>query len=304
MDSSSLLRFLFLGTIWGGSYTFIKIALEGLAPGQLVLARIVLGLVALLVVIWLRRVGLPRIGGVWAHMVVTATLGMVAPFLLLAWGEIYTSAAMTGMLIASLPLITLGLAAALLPSERATTRKVIGLVVGFVGVVLVLAPWRSDPGSLKGQLAVLGAAACYAGQTVYVRRFLSSRGVTPLALATSQFVVAVLLQALVMPFLSWREPSVTWRVGISIVLLGVIGTGLGYVLYFRLIADLGATTASAVNYLVPVSALVISVSILHEEVTWNMILGALTVLLGLAFAENRLSVPRFIRASDSRPRRP
>lgn len=287
MNRSSLLRFVLLGSIWGSSYTFIKVAGEGLTPSQVVLGRIGLGVITLLIIMGVRRVALPPWGSAWAHFIITATLGMVAPFLLLAWGEHFTSAAMAGTVIAALPLITLAVATVALSTERATVRKTLGLVIGFVGVLLVISPWRSDPGSLKGQLAVLGAAVCYALQTVYVRKFLSPKGFTPLALAAAQLLVALLLQAVVTPFLAWNPPALSFLIVASMLVLGIFGTGVAYVLYFGLIRDLGATRASAVNYLVPVAALLISTILLRESSTWNMWLGVAVVLVGLAVAENR-----------------
>ena len=287
MNGSSLLRFVLLGCTWGSSYTFIKVAGEGLSPSQIVLGRIGLGLTTLLIIIGIRRVALPPWGSAWAHFIITATLGMVAPFLLLAWGEHFTSAAMAGTVIAALPLVTLTVATVALSTERANVRKTLGLMIGFVGVLLILSPWRSDPGSLKGQLAVLGAAVCYALQTVYVRKFLSPKGFSPLALAAAQLLVAIVLQAAVTPFLEWHAPSFTFQIVASMLVLGIFGTGMAYVLYFGLIRDLGATRASAVNYLVPVAALLISTIVLGESSTWNMWLGVAVVLLGLAVAENR-----------------
>lgn len=306
MNGASALRFLLLGLIWGGSYTFIKVSLDGLTPSQLVLARLLLGLTFLLAFVAVRRVKLPPLGVTWGHIAVTSILGMVAPFLLLAWAETRTSAAMAGVIIAALPLVTLAAATAMLPAERATWRKTAGLLLGFAGVVLVISPWGSDPGSLLGQLAVLGAALCYAGQTVYLRKYLSMRGYSALALAASQLVLATVLQSVVTPFMPWRTPSLdSWSVALSIVILGVVCTGVAYVLYFRLIADLGATTASAVNYLVPVAAVVISTTTLGEPVTWNMLVGVVTVLVGLAIAENRLKqIGRFSSAGPAVPTGP
>lgn len=297
MSRMSLIRFMSLGLIWGTSYTFIKLADSGLTPSQVVLGRLLIGMVTLLVIIRIGRVKLPASGRVWAHFCVTAALGMVAPFLLLAWGEQYASAAMAGVLIASLPLCTLAAVTVLLPAERASWQKIGGLLTGFAGVVIIFAPWQSGAGSVGGQFAVLGAAACYAMQTVYIRKFLSPRGIPALALAAAQLIVAVILQAVITPALPWHAPRLTWEVMVSVLALGAFGSAVAYTLYFRLIADLGATTASTVNYLVPVVAIVASVAVLSDSITWNMLCGVALVLAGLAFAERRVPLPRIRRAA-------
>jgi drug/metabolite transporter (DMT)-like permease len=128
---------------------------------------------------------------------------------------------------------------------------------------------------------------------VYVRKHLfSSRGLAPLSLAAAQLAAAAALQALVTPFLAWEPPEPTGRVVASIVALGLLCTDLAYVLYFRLIGDLGAATASTVNYVVPVAAVLVSVLLLGEPVTWNLLVGGLVVLGGVAYAENRLKLRR------------
>ncbi|WP_018680895.1 DMT family transporter [Actinokineospora enzanensis] len=288
MSRVNVILFVLLSLIWGSSYTFIKVAVDGLTPAQLVLARVFLGAVVLLTVLRVTRGSLPRSAAVWGHTAITAILGMIAPFLLLAWGEQRTSAAMAGVLIAATPLFTLAAVTAALPAERATWRKGIGFLVGFIGVVLVIGPWSTSGGSLGGQLAVLGAAACYAAQTVYVRKMLAQKGIPPLVSATSQVLMATLLQLIVTPFFPWKTPHPTWGIGLSVLLLGVVGTGLAYLVYFRLIGDMGAANASAVNYLVPVTAVLISLVTLQESITWNMIVGTVVVLAALAFAENRV----------------
>ncbi|GLY50493.1 DMT family transporter [Lentzea sp. NBRC 102530] len=288
MDKASVARFLLLALLWGSSFTFIKVSLEGLTPGQLVLGRLVLGAAVLLSVAALRSVALPRSAQVWGHIAAAGLFGNVVPFLLLSYGEKTTGAGIAGVLIGATPLLTLGLAAAALPSERATPRKAVGLALGFVGVVLLIGPWHESLGSLGGRMACFGAAVSYAIGFVYVRRFLSPLGLAPLALAAAQLVSAAVLQAVVTPFLDWRTPHLTWPVTASIVLLGLFSTGLAYVLYFRLIGDAGATTASAVNYVVPVFAVLVSVVFLGEHVTWNLVAGGLVVLVGVAYAENRL----------------
>jgi drug/metabolite transporter (DMT)-like permease len=289
MSRVNLMQILLLGLIWGTSYTFIKTGLDGLSPSQLVLARLGLGLVFLVAVLALWSIGLPRIGRVWGHLAVSSALGMVIPFLLLGYGEQHTSAAMAGMLIAVLPLATLAAVTVFLPSERVSRRKLYGFLLGFAGVALIVAPWEGAPGELTGQLAVIGAAVSYAAQTVYIRKYLVPHGLSPVAQATGQVVMALVLQTAAQPAFGWSSMELTWPVVVSAVLLGVFGTGAAYVLYFRLITDLGAATASSVNYLVPVVGAVSATVLLGDSITWNMLAGVLTVMAGLAFAEGRLS---------------
>jgi drug/metabolite transporter (DMT)-like permease len=298
LPARSLLRLALLAVLWGSSFTFIKLSLEGLTPGQLVLGRLVLGAAALLAVAAYRRVGLPRSRDVWGHVAVAALLGNVVPFLLLSYGEQTTSAGMAGVLVGCTPLLTLALAAVALPGERATARKATGLVVGFVGVVLVVGPWRDLAGSIGGQLACLGSALSYAAGFVYVRKYLSPRRLAALSLAAAQLLAAVALQAAATPLLDWHTPRFTGRVIIGILVLGLLSTGWAYVLYFRLISDLGATTASAVNYLVPVAGVIVGVAVLSEPVAWNLLAGGAVVLAGVAFAEDRV---RFRRTAPHHP---
>lgn len=264
------------------------------------LARLVLGAAVLLSVVSVRKVKLPPVGIVWLHVAVTAVFGMVAPFLLLAWGERSTSAALAGTITAATPLLTLVAAATVLQTERATWLRTACLVVGFGGVILVISPWQSSRGSLAGELACLGAAVCYAVQTAYVRRFLSGRGFAPVALAASQLIAATALQAAaVTPLTAWQNPSFSGPVILSIAILGSVNTGVAYVLYFRLIRDLGATTAAAVNYFVPIFAVVIGVLALGDPVTWNMVIGTAVVLGAFALAENRVRPATILRLSRS-----
>jgi len=253
-----------------------------------VLTRLVLGAAVLLTFIAVRRVRLPPLGIVWAHVTVTAVFGMVAPFFLLAWGERSTSAALAGVLTAATPLLTLAIATTVLQTEKASWQRTSLLIAGFVGVIIVIAPWQSSNRSLIGQLACLGAAGCYAIQTAYVRRFLSRRGIAPLSLAAAQLIVASALQAVVTPLMPWQTPSLAWSIVFSVVVLGAVNTGVAYVLYFWLIRDIGATTAAAVNYFVPILAVLIGVVVLADRVTGNMVIGTALVLLSFALAENRL----------------
>ncbi|MEU0554881.1 DMT family transporter [Dactylosporangium sp. NPDC006015] len=289
MKGLSALQFVALGIIWGSSYPLIKLAGEELSPGQQVLGRLVLGSAVLVLIAAVTRSRLPRFGFVWVHITVTTVLGMVAPFLLLAWGEQRTSASMAGVLTAATPLLTLALATVQLRSERATVRRTAGVILGFAGIVLVMAPWSELGGTIGGQLACLAVAGIYAAHAVFVRKFLSDRGIPPISSATAQTLVATVLLAVLQPFLGWHTPSsVGWHVVLSIVSLGVFGTGLAYVLYNRLIADIGATGASAVNYLVPFISLILSAVFLGEAITWNVLVGGVVIVASILLGEDQL----------------
>jgi drug/metabolite transporter (DMT)-like permease len=290
-------RFLLQAAIWGSSFSLIQVALRDMSASLLVLTRLalatlVLGLIA-------RGRGLRLVTGTltWAHVTVAAVLGMVAPYLLLSYGEGHTSAAVAGVLVGGTPMLTVLAAAAVLPDERTGRRQVGGYLLGFAGVVLVLSPWGTDLGSPWARLACFGAAASYAGGYVYVRRFLSGTGVGPLSLATSQLVAATVVQAIVTPVLPWQTPHLHWNGTLSVLVLGLLGTGYATILYFRLIADVGASTAAAVDYLVPVFAVIFGVTLLSEPVTWNLVAGGLTVLAGMAIVEGRLMSPIICRTA-------
>ncbi len=185
---TSTARLLTLALLWGSSFTFIKMSLEGLAPGQVVLFRLALGALMLLSVAALRGVRLPAGRRTWGLIAVAATLGNVAPFLLLSYGEQTATAGVAGALVGATPLLTLGIAAAVIPAERLARDAVLGLVVGFVGVLLVVAPWRDFDTSVVGSLACLGAAVSYAAGFVFVRKYLSSLQIPALSLAAAQTV--------------------------------------------------------------------------------------------------------------------
>jgi drug/metabolite transporter (DMT)-like permease len=225
----------------------------------------------------------------WGLVAVAAVLGNIVPFLLLAYGEQTATAGVAGALVGATPLLTLGLAAAAIPSERLGRGGVLGLVVGFVGVLLVVAPWRDFDTSVVGSLACLGAALSYAAGFVFVRRWLSPLQIPPLSLAAAQTLAATVLQGPLTPLLGWEAPDPTARVVGALLALGLLGSGLAYVLYFRLIADLGAAKASSVNYVVPVVAVALGVLALDEPVTWQLVAGGLLVLGSMAYARRQPS---------------
>ena len=289
MSRASLLRFTALSLIWGASFLFIKLALTGLSPLQIVLGRLSTGCAVLAVILLVRRQRLPREAAVWGHLTLMGIVANIVPFFLFAWGEQRITSGLAGVLNGSTPLFTLAIAVLALPEERWNPTRGMGLLLGFVGVVLVVGPWSQDPltSSLPGQVACLGAAACYGIAFVYTRRFLSPRGYPPLVLSTGQLGAATVLTTLAVPLWAADPVSLRLQVVVSVTVLGAVGTGLAYLLYYRLIRDEGATTSSMVTYVIPVVSVALGIIALGEPVTWNLFIGGAVVILGVALAEGR-----------------
>jgi drug/metabolite transporter (DMT)-like permease len=294
---SIAVRLALLAAIWGCSFLFIKVGLEGLSPTQIVLGRMAAGSAALLVVAAIRHQRLPSDFRLWVHLTVFAVLGNLLPFLLFAFGEERIASSRAGVLNATTPLCTLVVAMLFLPEERPDRHRLLGLVVGFAGVVVVVGPWNDHGGgSLSGQIACLGAAALYGVSFVYARRFITRPDVPPGALAAAQLLAGTGVMVLLSPFVARHAMHLNVRVAASVLVLGAAGTGIAYLVYHGLLRDAGATTTSLVTYLIPITAVVLGVTVLDEQVTWNLFAGAAVVIFGVALSENR--VPLGTRADD------
>jgi drug/metabolite transporter (DMT)-like permease len=267
----------------------VKLALRGLSPIQVVLGQLGLGAIVLLGVLAVRHRSLPHTPRMWVYLAGMAALANVAPYLLFSWSEQRISAGLAGALSGTTPLLTLLLAHAF-GVGRLTVTRVFGLVLGLVGVVLLAAPWHDGTRtvSLAGVLAALGAAACYAGSYVYARRLLTNRDTEPLVLSAAQLTVGACLIGVAIPWLGHEQITFTSTVVLSVVALGVLSTGIAYVLNYRLIQDEGPTAASMTNYLTPVVAVLLGVLFVDERLSWNLVVGTAIVLLGVWIAEHNL----------------
>jgi drug/metabolite transporter (DMT)-like permease len=155
-------------------------------------------------------------------------------------------------------------------------------------VVLLAAPWHdgSRAVSLAGVLAALGAAACYAGSYVYARLLLTNRGMEPLVLAAAQLTIGAVLLGIAVPWIGRQPITLSSSVVLSVVALGMLSTGIAYVLNYRLIQDEGPTAASMTNYHTPVVAVLLGIAFVNERLTWNLIIGTAMILVGLWIAEH------------------
>lgn len=277
--------FVGLAAIWGASFLFIKVAVDDLPPLLIALARCALGATVLLAVLAVRREGLPRSPRVWGHLAVVALLANAVPFTLFAAAEQHISSVLAGLWNATTPLLTLAVVVVALPQERPTAARVGGLLIGFLGVVVVLGPWQGVGGAqLAGQLMCLGATTGYGLAFPYLRRTLSGRPESALSMSAGQLLCATAMLAVAAP-LAGPVDGVGIDTAGSMLALGALGTGLAYVLNFTIIRRAGATIASTVTYVIPLFSTALGIVVLGERPTWNEALGALVVLAGVACAQ-------------------
>ncbi|HEX2849140.1 MAG TPA: DMT family transporter [Acidimicrobiales bacterium] len=290
-------RIVVLAVIWGWSFLFIKVAVEGMTPTTVAAARIVLGALVMVAMLALRREALPRDPQLWRHFAVMGFTYSALPFSLLAWGEQYITSALAAVLNASTPLFAALLTVVVL-EERLTRLQSVGLVLGFVGVAVAAGVGTGDiaASSIGGILAVIGTSASYGVAFVYARRHLG--GVAPITATCGQLLAATVL---VLPF----AVVTTLRQGIhlaphrilAVAILGVVGTGIAYVINYRSIADVGATRASVVTQLVPVVAVTVGVLFLHEPFRLKLVAGGALTILGIALLHDRVRFGARARAA-------
>lgn len=287
MKGAGLLRVAALAFIWGSGFLLIKISLRSFTPVELTFARLALGALILAAVLLLKRLALPHGRTLWLHLVAAALLGNAIPYTLFGVAEQTVDSNLAGAINATTPLWTLVFAFTFRQNKRLGTLQLLGMLIGFAGALLILAPWRSDSAPLPGVLACLAASASYGASYVYMGRYLTGRNLPPLVLSAGQLIAASGLLALALPFggdltAPWRPDAIA-----ALLALGIIGTGLAYVLNYRIITDDGPVLASTVTYLLPVVAVLAGLVILGEPITVNLIGGVAVVLLGVGLTRKQ-----------------
>ncbi len=289
--------FLALGVIWGCSFLFIKLGLQSLTPVQVAFGRLAVGAVTLLAIARLTRTSLPAAARTWRHLCVTALLFCSIPFTLFAFGETHVSSIMAGIINAATPLTTLAVTLLAFPEERPTRERIVGLMVGFAGVLVVLAVWQGfEGGELAGILACVAAICCYGLAFPYTRRHLAATGDGPIALATGQVLLgaAFLVPVVILESVLGGGRIVTpvaFDTIAGMLALGALGSGVAYILNTQIVLVAGSAVASSVTYVTPVVAVVVGAAFLGEPLGWNEPIGAVVILLGVAIAQGRIRLP-------------
>lgn len=286
--SGTVARMSALAVLWGSTFLWIKLALEGFAPVVVTVVRCALGSLVLLGLAVAARQKLPRDRTTWGRLTVGALLCNVVPFGLFAVGERTVDSGVAGVLNATTPLWSLLIGLALGGERGIRPMRLAGLLIGFAGTLLIFAPWTRAGLASWGSLALLGAAVSYAVAYAYMGRKLVGRGTEPLALSAAQLLAATGLSALALPVGSASlSPHVTVLSVVAVVVLGVFGTGVTFYLNYRLIADEGPTAAATVGYLLPVVSVVLGAVVLGEEIGARVVVGMVVVLGGVAVSRRR-----------------
>jgi len=291
MDPTDWLLLLALGTLWGGSYVFGKVALAELAPFTVAAGRLGLAAVVLHVVVRLAGHRLPRSWRAWRAFWVMGLLNNVVPMSLILWGQTRIGSGLAAILNASTPLFTVLLAHVCTQDERLTPARIGGVLFGLGGVAVMIGPdaLAGVRGHLLAQLAMLGAAGSYACAGIFGRRFV---GTPPLVSATGQ-VTASSLTLLPLALLVDRpglSPLPGVRTWAAVSGLAVLCTALAYVIYFRVLARAGASNLLLVTLLMPVNAVLLGVTLLGEPIEPRQVAGMALIAAGLVVIDGRLTV--------------
>jgi drug/metabolite transporter (DMT)-like permease len=277
-----------LSAIWGGSFFLIEIALRGFHPFTVVFLRVTVAAVALVCVVYASGIRLPSSPGTWVRYLILGSLNNAIPFSLIVWGQTRIESGSAAIFNATTPIFAGILAHFLTKDEKLTINKLIGMIVGFLGVYLMLSPELKDGLSWRGfgQVAVLGAALMYALAGIFAKRFKEE---SPLSTATGMLICSSILMlplALIVDS-PWLARPPLEAVG-AVAALAVVGTALAYVLFFRVLAAAGATNVLLVTFLVPIGAIILGVVILKEVVRWQELAGMGLIFLGLIGIDGRV----------------
>ena len=291
MRKTWLLSYVLLGITWGMSFLFIKQGLEFLTPLGVAFGRCSLGALTLIIIAKLKGAELPKDPKIWGHLLVVALLLNVFPGILFALAETKVTSILAGIINAVTPLMTVLAILLIGRDEKPKRAQLIGLALGFIGVATVMGVWQGlgeNPILYVGMLLL--AVTCYGFSFPYSRRFVMPYKLEPTPMATVQLIcaAAVLLPGYLYDGIAKDEFKLIPV--LSMLALGIFGSGVAYIWNFEIIRAAGSAIASSVTFVTPVVAVIAGIMFLGESVTWYEPVGALIVLFGAAIAQERIKL--------------
>ena len=285
--------YLALGIVWGASFLFIEKSLTFLTPVGVAFFRCALGALALWVVLLRRKMRINRDYLLFLQLWVMGLLLNVFPGILFAYAQEQVSSILAGIMNALTPIMSILMIMIVFRSERLSFEKVFGIILGFFGVVIVLVVGQTiGQTSASAIIALLLAVLCYGASYPFSSKYIIPRKLSPEILATTQVSLSALT---LFPFFllnGFHSYEISLEALLSILALGVLGTGIAYIWNFRNVELAGPSLASTVTYITPLVAVILGFLLLGEPLTWNEPLGGLIVLIGSAIAQGRVRVVR------------
>jgi len=279
-----------LSVLWGGSFFFVEVALVDFPPLTLVTLRVGIAAMTLWSIVFILGLKPPKELKVWLAFLGMGLLNNVVPFVLIVWGQTQLASGLASILNAATPIFAVAVAGFLLPDEKASLLKIVGILIGFMGVVIMIGlPALAGAGGLVAQLAIVLATVSYAFAGVFGRRF-KQMEINPIITAAGQVTgSSLVLFPIALVFdgpINFALPQMTsW---LSVISLAVFSTAVAYVLYFRILAVAGATNLMLVTLLIPVSAILLGYFFLDESLEVIHFVGMGLIALGLSAIDGRL----------------
>jgi drug/metabolite transporter (DMT)-like permease len=294
-----IVLYLALGIVWGCSFIFIKLGLEFLTPFGVAFVRCALGAATLLAWARYKKIALPKSRKIWLHLWVVSLLLNVIPGVFFALAETEVTSILAGIINAVTPLMTLLAIALVTRDEKPKFYQVLGILIGFIGVLTVLGVWKGlGENPLWAIFVLLAAVTCYGFSFPYSRRFILPHKIQPESMAAAQVTTGAFT---LLPFFLYDGISQTAYLPgpvFAMIALGILGSGFAYIWNFKIMTIAGSAIASSVTYLTPVVAVIVGVIFLKERLFWYEPVGALIVLLAVAIGQNRIKLKRKILAKD------
>ena len=291
MDAYDWVMLITLATVWGGSFLFNAILVAELPVITIVAIRVTVAALALWGFVRVTGRKIPTTPQVWGALLILGVLNNAIPFSLIVQGQTQITSGLASILNATTPFFTILVAGFFLTDERFSVLRVLGVVIGFSGVILMVGPEALGGlgADFWAQLCALGAALSYGFASVFGRRFRELK-VDPVMVATGQVTMSSLV---LWPSALWIDGpqdilGLSFNAAASMFGLAVLCTSFAYILYFRILERAGATNISLVTFLVPISAIILGVLVLGESIFIKEIIGMTLIGLGLAIIDGRL----------------
>jgi drug/metabolite transporter (DMT)-like permease len=291
LDGNGWLLIGILAILWGGAFFLIEVGLRSYPPISLVFMRLALAVPPMWIAMRLMGERLPTSPRIWGLLTIVGALNCALPFVLFFWGQQYLDSGYASILNATTPLWGVITAHFLTSDEKATPARIIGVLTGMAGIIVMVGPEaiKGLSNNLLAQIACIVSTLFYSFAAIYGRR-LSQTALTPMAVATGQTMAAAVLMIPVVLFFDqpWSMTMPRLDSTLAGITLALFSTALAYTLYFRLIDRAGASNAQLVAFLMPILAVILGIAFLGEHLNQGQIIGAVLIAFGLVIIDGRL----------------